>query len=132
MGRAAGRTNPIHQGDVAEHFVKLADTPRNGLEKIGGRDVLSIEEIAREAFKALSIPDGKFRRVPMWVMSAALAGMKIFSKPTYNIMSFLRLNMLYEEMVAPQVGSRHLSDFFAQLAAREPVAATRSQKSMGN
>ena len=121
MGRAAARTNPIHQADVAEHFVKLALTPRNGLEKIGGPDVFTIAQIADEAFRALAIK-GKFRRAPMWTVDVALSGMKMFSKSTYNIVSFLRLNMEYDEMIAPSIGTRHLAGFFQELARKSEAA----------
>lgn len=116
MGSAAGRTNPIHEADVAEYFVQLVDTPRNDVVSIGGPDVFTVEQVATEAFAALG-KSGKFRRVPMWTVDVALAAMKVFSKPTYDIVSFLRINMQYDELIAPAVGRRHLPDFFRQLAS---------------
>lgn len=117
IGPAAARSNPIHEADVAEHFVHLAQTPRNGVEVIGGPDVLSIEEIARLAFDALANPRGKLRRVPDGLVAPVLGVLRHVSPATYSMLSFVRLNLLYDELIAPAVGTRRLRDSFAQLAS---------------
>ena len=48
MGRGAGRRNYAYVGDVADAIVEAAERGTQGLEYYGGRDPLSVAEMARQ------------------------------------------------------------------------------------
>lgn len=119
FGSGRARSNPVHGADVAEACVDaLLGTDRE--VAVGGPDVYTWEEIARLAFAALGRRP-RILRVPAPVARAALLAMRPFNARAYDIAAFV-LRMSTHDILAPGRGTRSLTAFFDELAARPSTA----------
>ncbi len=116
LGDGTNRVNPIHGADLA---AICADAAENDVQEIsvGGPDTYTFNETVTLAFDAL----GKkpwITHIPMWVGDAALFVTGLINKPLAGVMSFaIAVSSL--DNVAPARGTRHLKDFYRELAAKE-------------
>ncbi len=115
LGNGENKVNPIHGADLAE---RCADAVESTEKEIGagGPDTYTFNQIITMAFEAL----GKkpwITHIPLWVGDAALFLTGFFNKNMANLLSFaVTINRI--ENVAPVTGTRHLRDFFRELAVK--------------
>ncbi len=114
FGSGEKRINPIHGADLAE--VCVSAIPGHAREiAVGGPDILTHNDILRLAFAALDKP-ARISRIPLWICSAAIATLRACTSiKTYGPIEFF-MTVLSHDMVAPAHGTRHLADFYAELA----------------
>ena len=116
LGDGTNHVNPIHGADLAKVCVDAAE----GSEReicIGGPDIYTFNETVTMAFEVL----GKkpwVTHIPMWIGDAALFITGFLNKPLASVMSFA-VSVSRIDNVAPARGSRHLKDFYHELAAKE-------------
>ncbi len=117
VGDGSAHFNPIHGADIADVVAEeLARTSDDGVTRpIGGPDVLTLKQVGELAFKALGKP-ARFSSLPGWVLSASSKLIRPFNENASTFLSMFSL-MTGSDLVAPQVGHRHLDAFFAELAA---------------
>jgi uncharacterized protein YbjT (DUF2867 family) len=113
IGSGATRVNPIHGADLA---VVCADALEGGAAErdAGGPRVLTWNEVAAAAFEAVGKPV-RVSHVPGWLMRAATAGVRLFSRHRGELMAFFTL-MATVDMVAPSTGTRTLGAYYRALA----------------
>ncbi|MEH0153528.1 SDR family oxidoreductase [Limibacter armeniacum] len=111
------KLNPIHGADLAKECVRMVATTDQELN-IGGPEVLSQNEIARFALKALA-KQPKITHLPDWVRKMVLWFVRTFlSAKTYGPIEFF-LSAMVMDMVAPQYGTHKLEDYFLAKAKVE-------------
>lgn len=116
LGDGTNHVNPIHGADLAKVCVDAA----KGSEKeicVGGPDIYTFNETVTMAFEVL----GKkpwITHIPMWIGDAALFITGFLNKPLASVMSFA-VSVSRIDNVAPARGSRHLKDFYRELAAKK-------------
>ncbi len=115
LGDGENRVNPIHGADLAKICADAITGDKREIS-VGGPDTYSFNETVTMAFQAL----GKspwITHIPMWVGDAALFFTGFFNKGLAGVMSFaVAVSRL--DTVAPTTGTRHLKDFFQELAAQ--------------
>jgi uncharacterized protein YbjT (DUF2867 family) len=116
FGDGTNRFNPIHGADLAKVCADAADDEGNREVAVGGPDIFTYDETNLMAFEALGLQP-KITHVPMWVGDAALFIIGLFNKPFGSIMSFA-LSVSRMDNVAPSFGTRHLKEFYCDLAAK--------------
>jgi uncharacterized protein YbjT (DUF2867 family) len=116
FGDGTNRFNPIHGADLARICLDAAEETDNSEIAAGGPDIYTYDETNIMAFEALGL-EPKITHVPLWVGYIALFVMGIVNRPLKSIMSFA-LSVSRMDNVAPPTGTRHLRDFFGELAAR--------------
>ena len=117
IGDGSARFNPIHGADIADIVVEelARDTPAGVERAVGGPDVFSFREVGKLAFDALG-QRPRFGSVPEWLLRPAAALARPFNQ---NAAAFISMfGALSTGAVAPSVGTHHLADFFAELAAQ--------------
>ena len=116
LGDGTNRVNPIHGADLATICVDAVEKDVPEIP-VGGPDTYTFNETVTLAFEAL----GKkpwITHLPMWIGDAALFVTGLVNKPLAGVMSFaIAVSSL--DNVAPSQGSRHLKDFYRELAAKE-------------
>ncbi|MEU9098576.1 NAD(P)H-binding protein [Streptomyces sp. NPDC048361] len=115
FGGGRFRINPVDGADVA---AAVADAVTGAAEEVelGGPDVLTHEEIARQAFRALGRP-ARITRLPAWTLRAGLGAARLLTPlRVYGRLEF-PLTVLTEDVLAPATGRRHLADHFREAAA---------------
>lgn len=116
LGDGTNHVNPIHGADLAKVCVDAA----KGSEReicVGGPDIYTFNETVTMAFEVL----GKkpwITHIPMWIGDAALFITGVLNKPLASVMSFA-VSVSRIDNVAPARGSRHLKDFYRELAAKK-------------
>jgi uncharacterized protein YbjT (DUF2867 family) len=115
LGDGENRVNPIHGADLAKICV---DAAKSNLKEIcaGGPDTYTFNETMVMAFEAV----GKhpwITHIPLWVGDAALFVTGLFNRSLAGVLAFA-VSVSGLENVAPAVGTRHLADFYRDLAAR--------------
>ena len=116
FGDGSNRFNPIHGADLAEVCADATNDEGNKEVAVGGPDIFTYDETNIMAFEALDLQP-KITHVPMWVGDAALFVIGLINKPFGSIMSFA-LSVSRMDNVAPPFGTRHLKDFYRDLAAK--------------
>lgn len=116
FGNGKNRFNPIHGADLATVCADAAEEHESRQIDVGGPDIYTYDETNIMAFEALRM-EPKITHIPMWVGDIALFFMDLVNKPLKSIMSFA-LCVSRMDNVAPATGTRHLADFFRELAAR--------------
>jgi uncharacterized protein YbjT (DUF2867 family) len=107
------RANPIHGMDLAHACVENLQLNNSELD-IGGPEVLSQNEIASQAFEALS-KEKKITYIPPWLKSLVLKLIRgVTSVKTYGPIEFF-MTVLVMDMVAPTYGERTLKQYFIGL-----------------
>ncbi|NEX14305.1 MAG: NAD(P)-dependent oxidoreductase [Prosthecochloris sp.] len=116
LGEGTNRVNPIHGADLATICVDAAERDVPEIP-VGGPDTYTFNETVTLAFEAL----GKkpwITHIPMWIGDAALFVTGLVNKPLAGVMSFaIAVSSL--DSVAPAKGTRHLKDFYRELAAKD-------------
>jgi uncharacterized protein YbjT (DUF2867 family) len=113
FGSGRARINPVHGADAAD---ACADALLGSEREVatGGPDVLTWESVARLAFDTLGRPP-RIVRVPAGVARAALAPLRMISRRTWDVASFV-LRVGTHDVIAPVGGTRRLAGFFHELA----------------
>ena len=110
-GDGRARTNPIHPREVAEACVSALGQ-HDGIEvTVGGPEVLSREDIVRLAFEAV----GRRPRVlhlPRWALIAFARVLHPWHPRLAEVTDFTA-RALTADFLAPEAGSRRLSEHFA-------------------
>ena len=110
-GDGCARTNPIHPREVAEVCVAALGQPDGAEIAIGGPEVLSREDIVRLAFEAV----GRRPRVlhlPRWALIAFARVLHPWHPRLAEVTDFTA-RALTADFLAPETGSRRLSEHFA-------------------
>jgi uncharacterized protein YbjT (DUF2867 family) len=114
FGNGQALSNPVHEMDVALACANVLEHGPAEIE-IGGSEVLSRQQIAALAFDAAGkIP--RYIHVPRWVMLFGAIAMRLFHRRIGELLDFV-VRVSTTDAVAPQVGSRRLSDYFSALAS---------------
>lgn len=104
------RMNPIHGEDLAKVCIDAIEANDKEIN-VGGPDLLSHNEIAELAFKALN-KKGKIAHLPDWIRKFTIWLLRTFTtSKTYGSVEFF-LSAMAIEMSAPRYGDKHLEDFF--------------------
>ena len=112
FGNGEFKGNPIHGADLAEFIVQKLDSNETELD-IGGPDVLTQNQIAQSAFKAVGKKE-KIVYVPLWIKNITLKLIRWFSgQKTYGPIEFF-MTVMAMDMVAPTYGKYHLRDFYSE------------------
>jgi uncharacterized protein YbjT (DUF2867 family) len=114
-GNGKALTNPVHPLDVAEACIGALDVSNDLSVSVGGPDILSREEIARMAFKAVG-KKPKIVRIPRYVLLASAAMVQPFHPRYAEVLEFVA-HVFTSECVAPTRGTRRLFDHFAEVAS---------------
>lgn len=110
FGDGKNCANPIHGADLAQACVEYLRQP-SGEYDIGGPELLTQNEIARQAFAAVGKPV-KINHIPLWVKDTAVWLAKtLTSVKTYGPMEFF-MTVLTMDMVAPAYRWRKLKTHF--------------------
>lgn len=126
FGPGRFRINPIDGPDVA---VAAADALVGEAEAVdlGGPDVLTHEQIAREAFRAVGNPP-RITHVPLWPVKAGLVLLRRLTPlRTHQLVEF-PLTVLTQDVLAPATGRHHLADYFDHAAASPGDAPQRERR----
>ncbi len=116
LGDGTNRVNPIHGADLAKICVDAVEKDVPEIP-VGGPDTYTFNETVTLAFEALG-KNPWITHVPMWIGDTALFVTGVFNKSLANVMSFaIAVSSL--DSVAPAHGTRHLKDFYRELAAKE-------------
>jgi len=116
FGDGTNRFNPIHGADLAGVCVDAAEYKGNSEIAVGGPDIYTYDETNLMAFEALGM-EPKITHLPMRVGDIVLFVIGLVNKPLKSIISFA-LSVSRMDNVAPATGTRHLKDFFRELAAK--------------
>ena len=105
------RSNPIHGADLAEFIVNHLGETKNQELDIGGPDLMTQNEIAEAAFRALGKPP-KISYIPIWIRNLALGLIRFFTgQKIYGPVEFF-MTVATRDMVAPQIGKYHLNEYY--------------------
>ena len=116
LGDGTNRVNPIHGADLAKICVDAVEKDVPEIP-VGGPDTYTFNETVTLAFEALG-KNPWITHVPMWIGDAALFVTGLVNKPLAGVVSFaIAVSSL--DSVAPAKGSRHLKDFYRELAAKQ-------------
>ena len=116
FGNGTNRFNPIHGADLARVSVDAAENKGNSEIAVGGPDIYTYDETNLMAFEALGL-EPKITHLPMWVGDIVLFIIGLVNKPMKSIISFA-LSVSRIDNVAPATGTRHLKDFYRELASK--------------
>lgn len=110
FGDGENRANPIHGADLAQACVVYLNKP-SGEYDIGGPQLLTQNEIARQAFAAAGNPP-KITHIPLWIKDIILWFIRTFtSVKTYGPIEFF-MTVLAMDMIAPSQGKHSLREHF--------------------
>lgn len=113
FGSGTLKMNPIHGEDLAKVCLDTIDSNER-IINIGGPDILSHNDIAQLAFKALN-KNAKISHFPDWTRRLTLWFMRTFtSSKTYGPIEFF-LTVMSIDMIAPEYGKHTLEEFFTIL-----------------
>ncbi|MEH0670781.1 SDR family oxidoreductase [Vibrio owensii] len=108
--------NPIHGKDLARFCLEAIE--RNDTElDVGGPDVLSVNDIARLAFKSQNKVE-KNTHLPDFLRTAGLSIVRHFPEKWGGPAEFF-LTMLGGDNIAPTYGRHRLEDYFGELASTD-------------
>jgi len=114
FGNGNYKLNPIHGRDLAKTIIDEMGSAATELE-VGGPDILTQNEIAALALKAVGSPP-KILHLPDWSRRLLIWLMRTFtSSKTYGPYEFF-LTMMAQDNVAPRYGVERLEHFFRKEA----------------
>ncbi|SFL70256.1 Uncharacterized conserved protein YbjT, contains NAD(P)-binding and DUF2867 domains [Gracilibacillus orientalis] len=114
FGNGQTKMNPIHGRDLAGVCVSAIDKSEAEI-KVGGPEVLTLNEIAYLAFSA-SNKESKITHIPDWIRLAILKITKTFtSNKTYGPIEFFLTFIGLDNMTAPKYGQHTLEEYFNSL-----------------
>jgi uncharacterized protein YbjT (DUF2867 family) len=114
IGDGSALTNPIDERDVAEHVALAVEAPGSSAVDVGGPEPLSRRKIAELAFEALG-SQPRLIAMPVWVMRFIGWIYGLFNRRMGELLEFVLLAATHS-CVAPAVGKRRLSEYFASRA----------------
>lgn len=115
LGDGENNVNPIHGADLAKVCVDAAESDEKEIS-VGGPDTYTFNETMNMAFEAV----GKapwITHIPMWIGEASLFVTGIFNRSLAGVLAFA-VSVSGLDNVAPAAGTRHLKDFYRDLAAK--------------
>ncbi|MEI8033374.1 MAG: SDR family oxidoreductase [Chlorobiaceae bacterium] len=113
-GEGERKINPIHGADLAKVCADAVDGANREVP-VGGPDTFTFREIMEMAFHAcLKTP--WITSLPIWLAEGGLFVAGIFNRNLADLLSFA-IEALKFDHIAPAYGTRHLKEFFAELAA---------------
>lgn len=116
FGDGENLLNPIHGKDLARFCLEAIE--RNDTElDVGGPDVLSVNDIARLAFKSQNKVE-KNTYLPDFLRIAGLSIVRHFPEKWGGPAEFF-LTMLGGDNIAPTYGRHRLEDYFGELASTD-------------
>lgn len=116
FGDGENLLNPIHGKDLARFCLEVIE--RNDTElDVGGPDVLSVNDIARLAFKSQNKVE-KNTHLPDILRTAGLSIVRHFPEKWGGPAEFF-LTMLGGDNIAPTYGRHRLEDYFGELASTD-------------
>lgn len=119
FGDGSFRINPIDGADVAAAAVDALDADASEVE-LGGPEVLTHEEIAQEAFRALGAPP-RIRHIPTWVISSGLVLLRwVTPLRVHGVIEF-PLTVLTHDVLSPTMGQHRLADHYQEAASTRPT-----------
>lgn len=120
IGAGHFRTNPIHEGDVAQACVEAMGNEGRQMV-VGGPEVFTRERLAELPFEALGrVP--RVWRTPGWVAAAGSAALG-WVHPRMGALARFGAAASEVDLVAPVYGTRRLGDYLRSI----PAAAGRRQ-----
>ena len=115
IGEGEKKINPIHGADLAKVCVDAVDGACREIPA-GGPDIYTFKETMEMAFHTC----GKtpwITPLPFWLAEGGLMVTGLFNRNLADLFSFA-IEALKFDHVAPAYGTRHLKDFFAELAIK--------------
>ncbi len=117
FGTGGFRINPVDGADVAEAAADAITATARQIH-IGGPEVLTHEQIAREAFSAAGRPV-RITHIPAWIPRTARGVLRRLTPVrVHGPLEFL-LTVLTCDVVAPTTGRRRLADHFREAVAQD-------------
>jgi uncharacterized protein YbjT (DUF2867 family) len=113
---AKGRfqSNPIHGADLAQACVEHLGSSNSELD-IGGPEILTLNEIASQAFAVLG-KRPKITYIPLWIRTLLLKAVRLLTPvKIYGPIEFF-MTVLAMDMKAPVYGSRTLQEHFRKVS----------------
>jgi uncharacterized protein YbjT (DUF2867 family) len=114
FGDGSHQINPIDGADVAVAAAEALDGDTQEVE-LGGPDLLTHEQIAREAFSALGT-ESRITHIPAGLITTALALMRRLTPLRVHGVIEFPLTVLTHDVISPSVGHRHLAEHYRQAA----------------
>lgn len=116
FGDGSFKTNPIHGADLAKVCADAIESSEKIIE-VGGPEVLTHNEIAELAFKAVNNKP-KIKYMPEWMRKTILGLTRTFtSSKTYGPVEFF-FTVLAMDMVAPKYGTHTLSEYYDEMKSK--------------
>jgi len=115
IGEGEKKINPIHGADLAKICVDAVDGECREIPA-GGPDIYTFREAMEMVFNAC----GKtpwITPLPFWLAEGGLMVTGLFNRNLADLFSFA-IEALKFDHVAPAYGTRHLKDFFTELAPK--------------
>ncbi|MEU6284467.1 SDR family oxidoreductase [Streptomyces sp. NPDC047028] len=114
FGDGGFRINPVDGADVAAAAADaLTGDGGEGEVEVGGPDVLTHEQIAQEAFRALGTAP-RITHVPAGLLTAGLALMRLLTPSRVHAVIEFPLTVLTHDVVSPATGRHRLADYYRQ------------------
>lgn len=120
FGNGGFRINPIAGADVAAAAVTALTTDAAELE-LGGPDILTHEQIAHEAFRALGTTP-RITHIPAGLLTASLAVMRRLTPLRVHGVVEFPLTVLTHDVISPTTGTRRLADYYRQRTTVRPLS----------
>jgi uncharacterized protein YbjT (DUF2867 family) len=116
IGEGEKKINPIHGADLAKVCVDAVEGECREIA-VGGPDIYTFREVMELAFHTC----GKapwITSLPLWLAEGGLMVTGLFNRNLADLLSFA-VEALKFDHVAPAYGTRHLKEFFGELAAKK-------------
>jgi uncharacterized protein YbjT (DUF2867 family) len=114
FGDGRARSNPIHEGDLAEVCVDAIEAGESMVVQAGGPAVHTRREIIELAFRALGKPP-KITTLPLWFPGAVGRSAMWLAPRIGELMCFLQV-LSGHDFAAPVRGTLQLADYFVEHA----------------
>ena len=115
FGRGGLRINPIDGADVATAAADALDGDAETID-LGGPDILTHEQAAQQAFRAVGNPP-RITHLPLWPAKAGLVLLRRLTPlRTHQLIEF-PLTVLTQDVIAPATGRHHLAEYFQETAS---------------
>ncbi|GLY68107.1 SDR family oxidoreductase [Amycolatopsis taiwanensis] len=112
FGTGGLRINPIDGADVADAAANALVHDADAID-LGGPDILTHEQIAREAFRALGTRP-RITHLPLWTIKTALFLLRRLTPLRTHQLAEFPLTVLTQDVLAPTIGHRRLADHFTE------------------
>ncbi len=113
IGEGEKKINPVHGADLAKVCVDAVEGDCREIP-VGGPDIYTFKETMEMAFNACG-KTAWITPLPFWLAEGGLMVTGLFNRNLADLFSFA-VEALKFDHLAPSYGTRHLKDFFAELA----------------